>query len=384
MPPKKAVAKKVQVRTFERLLTGNKKFGAHVGMSGGVYKAVTNAITIGSNSFALFLKSPRRWESPAITDKDAKTFKDLCKEHGYNPRTDILPHGSYFINMANPDDEKWEKSFNCLLDDLKRCEQLDIGHYNFHPGSSLGENVPIKDENNILASPGVRKLASGLNKAMKETEFVRIVVENMAGHGSYVCGNLDDFHALFQLLDDPKRVGICIDTCHSFAAGYDLSNEDSWNAFWKEFEEKVGFEHLASMHLNDSMAPLGANRDLHQKLGWGFLGLECFRLLANDKRLDNIPLILETPIEDGSESGYGEEIKLLEWLVGKEKEDPEFLAKSEELQKLGYKSRQEQAEKFEKKQATKRKAEAKAEEKATGKGDITKLMRSAAKRFKTI
>ncbi|GMM47700.1 DNA-(apurinic or apyrimidinic site) lyase [Pichia kluyveri] len=384
MPPKKAVAKKVQVRTFERLLTGNKKFGAHVGMSGGVYKAVTNAITIGSNSFALFLKSPRRWESPAITDKDAKTFKDLCKEHGYNPRTDILPHGSYFINMANPDDEKWEKSFNCLLDDLKRCEQLDIGHYNFHPGSSLGENVPIKDENDILASPGVRKLASGLNKAMKETEFVRIVVENMAGHGSYVCGNLDDFHALFQLLDDPKRVGICIDTCHSFAAGYDLSNEDSWNAFWKEFEEKVGFEHLASMHLNDSMAPLGANRDLHQKLGWGFLGLECFRLLANDKRLDNIPLILETPIEDGSESGYGEEIKLLEWLVGKEKDDPEFLAKSEELQKLGYKSRQEQAEKFEKKQATKRKAEAKAEEKATGKGDITKLRRSAAKRFKTI
>jgi AP endonuclease-1 len=362
MPPKNS-AKNIAIPTFERTITGNFKFGAHVGMAGGVSNAVTNAINLGCNSFALFLKSPRRWESPQITDDETKKFKELCKKYNYNPRTDILPHGSYFINMANPDDEKWQKSFDCLLDDLKRCEQLDIGLYNFHPGSSLGTDATsiVKDEYKpeINASPGVRRLADGLNRAIRETSFVRIVVENMAGHGNYVCGNIDDFHDLFQLLDEPSRVGICIDTCHSFAAGYDLSNENGWTTFWDEFEEKVGFQHLAALHLNDSMAPLGANRDLHQKLGWGFLGLECFRLLANDKRFEKIPLILETPLDGKEETPYGEEIKLLEWLVGKSKDNDEFIVKSEEFQKLGFKSREEQAAKFEKKKASKRKAEGK-------------------------
>lgn len=381
MPPKKAAKVKIVAPSFERFTSSRMRFGAHVGMSGGVFNAVTNAIALGCNSFALFLKSPRRWESPQITDEDAEKFRSLCEEHNYNPRTDILPHGSYFINMANPDKEKWQKSFDCLLDDLKRCEKLNIGHYNFHPGSSLGDDAAtVKDEKRpeVKASAGVRRLAEGLNRAIKETEFVKIVVENMAGHGNYVCGNLDDFHALFQLLDEPERVGVCIDTCHSFAAGYDLSNEEGWNTFWKEFEEKVGFEHLASMHINDSMAPLGANRDLHQKLGWGFLTLECFRLLANDKRMEGIPLVLETPVDAKDDSPYGEEIKLLEWLVGKEKDDPEVSAKSEELQKLGLKSRNEQAEKFEKKKTTtKRKAE-----KADAKADIASLMK--AKRVKKV
>lgn len=375
MAPRKTAKAKIPAQTFERSIANKFRFGAHVGMGGGIYNAVTNAVNLGCNSFALFLKSPRRWESPAITPEDAKKFQDLCKEYKYNPRTDILPHGSYFINMANPDDEKWQKSFDCLLDDLKRCEQLDIGHYNFHPGSSLGDNpataVKYEFRPDVVASPGVRRLADGLNRAIRETEFVKIVVENMAGHGHYVCGNLDDFHALFQLLEDPKRVGVCIDTCHSFAAGYDLSNETGWNEFWTEFTEKVGLEHLASMHINDSMAPLGANRDLHQKLGWGFLGLECFRLLANDKRLEGIPLVLETPVDAKDDSPYGEEIKLLEWLEGKGKDDPEFISKSEELQKLGLKSRQEQAEKFEKKKTTKRKADAKA--------DIASLMKRGKK-----
>lgn len=371
MPPKKITKKNaIVVPKFERLMGNQMKFGAHVGMAGGVYNAVTNAITIGCNSFALFLKSPRRWESPAITPEDEKTFKELCEKYKYNPRTDILPHGSYFINMANPDDEKWQKSFECLLDDLKRCEQLNIGLYNFHPGSTLGladSNSPTKDENF-----GVHRLAKGLNTAIKETNFVKIVVENMAGHGNYVCGNLDDFKLLFSLLDDPKRVGVCIDTCHSFAAGYDLSNEEGWNKFWNEFEEKVGIENLASLHVNDSMAPLGANRDLHQKLGWGFLTLECFRLLANDKRLQGIPLILETPLDGKEETPYGEEIKLLEWLVGRKKDDSEFIAKSKELQRLGSKTREEQAAKFEKKKTTKRKAE----EKANGKqSDITSMFK---------
>lgn len=368
MPPKKSPKKSLLAApSFDRVINSKMKFGAHVAMGKGIFNAVTNAINIGANSFALFLKSPRRWESPALTAEDAAKFREFCKKYGYNPRTDILPHGSYFINMANPDDEKWTKSFDSLLDDLKRCEQLDIGLYNFHPGSTLGMPGTAKptDEN-----AGIKRLANGLNRAIKETNFVKVVVENMAGHGHYVCGNLDDFGALFKLLEDPSRVGVCIDTCHSFAAGYDLSNEEGWNKFWSEFEEKVGFEHLSALHINDSMAPLGSNRDLHQKLGWGFLGLECFRLLANDRRFERIPLVLETPIDGNDESSYGEEIKLLEWLIGKDKNDIEFKTRSEELQKLGLKSREEQAAKFEKKKTTKRKKEDK---------DIANMLKNGSK-----
>lgn len=334
MPPKKIAGPPKYTRALKN---GGFKFGAHVGMSGGVYNAVTNALNIGANSFALFLRSPRRWESPPISTEDANRFKSLCKEHGYDTMKDVLPHGSYFINLANPDEEKNLKSYVTFLDDLKRCEQLGIGLYNFHPGSSLGS-----DHNTAL-----NKLAENINKAIDETEFVKIVVEIMAGHGNYVCGTLDDIGEMVKKVKNKERIGICIDTCHAFAGGYDLTSEESWMKFWKEFEEKVGIQYLSSLHINDSMAPLGANRDLHQTLGWGFLTLECFRLLVNDDRMKNVPLILETPVGK-DESVYGEEIKLLEWLQGKSKDDQEFIEKSIQLQKLGEKSRSEQAEKIKK------------------------------------
>lgn len=334
MPPKKISPPK-----YTRVAASSGfKFGAHVGMSGGVYNAVTNALDIGANSFALFLRSPRRWESPPITTEDANRFKALCKEHGYDTMKDVLPHGSYFINLANPDEEKNLKSYVTFLDDLKRCEQLDIGLYNFHPGSSLGS-----DHDQAL-----EKLADNINKAIDETEFVKIVVEIMAGHGNYVCGTLEDIGSLVKKIKNKDRIGICIDTCHAFAGGYDLSTEEKWMKFWKDFESMVGFEYLSALHINDSMAPLGANRDLHQTLGWGFLTLECFRLLANDKRMANVPLILETPVGKDETTAYGTEIKLLEWLQGKSKDDPEFVSKMEELQKSGAKSRAEQAEKIRK------------------------------------
>lgn len=320
------------------------KFGAHVGMSGGVTNAVLNAMDIGANSFALFLKSPRRWESPPIQAEEATEFKRLCEKYGFNTRTDILPHGSYFINLASPDAEKAEKAYGGFIDDLRRCEQLDIGLYNFHPGSSLDGD----------RGQALKQLAGNINRAIKETSFVKIVLENMAGHGNLIGSDLQDLRDVIEMVEDKSRVGVCVDTCHTFAAGYDIIDQKKWEAFWKQFEEIIGWDYLSAIHLNDSKTPLGANRDLHQKLGYGFLGLEVFRIVANDKRLQDIPIVLETPVGK-DDSFYGEEIKLLEWLQGKATDDVEFVKKEAELLKLGLSERAEQLKKFESKTAKKEK-----------------------------
>lgn len=313
------------------------KFGAHVGSSGGVSKSVLNAMDIGANSFALFLRSPRQWAAPPLSSEDAEKFKALCSQHGYDPARDVLPHGSYMINMANPDDEKAEKSFGLFLDDLQRCEKLGIGLYNFHPGSVIdGEK-----------SDGLEKLASYINRAIKETSTVKIVIENMAGHGNLIGSDLQDIKTVIDFVTDKSRVGVCVDTCHSFAAGYDISTELGYKEFWDKFDSIIGRQYLSAIHLNDSKAPLAANRDLHQKLGLGYLGLDVFRFIANDPKLEGLPIVLETPVKD-DDTVYGEEIKLLEWLQGR-KDDEEYAAKREALAKLGASERKEQMEKFEKK-----------------------------------
>lgn len=313
------------------------KFGAHVGASGGVSKAVLNAMDIGANSFALFLRSPRQWAAPELTAEEAQKFKTLCGEHGYDPAKDVLPHGSYMINMANPDKEKAEKSFGLFLDDLKRCEKLGIGLYNFHPGSVLDGDK----------TKGLKQLASYINRAISETSVVKIVIENMAGHGKLIGSELEDINTVIGYVSDKTRVGVCVDTCHSFAAGYDISTGKGYREFWDKFDLVIGREYLSAIHLNDSKAPLGANRDLHQKLGYGYLGLDVFRHIANDSSLESLPIVLETPVRD-KDTIYGEEIKLLEWLQGRS-EDEEYEAKKSELAKLGAADRKEQLAKFEKK-----------------------------------
>lgn len=335
-------------------------------MSGGISNAVLNAMDIGANSFALFLKSPRKWVSPDIKEEEIKKFHELCEKYGYNSRTDILPHGSYFINLGNPDPEKEEKAYGSFLDDLKRCEKLNIGMYNFHPGSSLDG-----DHKESLA-----RLAKNINKAIEETEFVKIVIENMAGHGNLIGSNLQDIKDVIDMVEEKSRVGVCLDTCHSFAAGYDISDKEKFEDFLKQFDEIIGAEYLSAIHLNDSKAPLGANRDLHQKLGYGFLGLEVFRVIANSDRLKNIPIILETPVGN-DDSVYGEEIKLLEWLEGRPIDNPEFIAKKNELSKLGSKERAEHLKKFEVKNA---KAEKKSAKRKNGEDIMSALTKKAKKK----
>lgn len=344
---------------FVRSTTSKYKFGAHISGAGGISNSVSNAFGIGCNSFAMFLKSPRKWVSPQYTEEEIQKFKDNCKQYNYNPLTDVLPHGQYFINLANPDIEKAEKAYASLIDDLNRCEQLGVGLYNLHPGSSLKADHQVQ----------LKQLANYLNKALKETKFVKIVLENMAGTGSLVGSDLQDLHEVIELIEDKSRIGVCIDTCHTYAAGYDISTKESFEKFWKMFDETIGFKYLSAIHLNDSKAPLGANRDLHELLGEGFLGLEVFRLIAHSDHLVDIPIILETP--QPKEEGYGEEIKLLEWLEDKSEDDKEVIEKNDKLQAKGAKSRKEHEEKFATKQkkatAKKRKAEVKPEDDITHK-----------------
>ncbi|SSD59767.1 probable DNA-(apurinic or apyrimidinic site) lyase 1 [Saccharomycodes ludwigii] len=368
----KASSTKTAIK-FTRSTTSKFKFGAHVSASGGISKSVTNAFNIGCNSFAMFLKSPRKWSAPPFTTEEINKFRQNCIELKYDPLTDILPHGQYMINLANPDKEKAEKSFESFLDELRRCEELGIGHYNFHPGSSLSSGDHEKQ---------LKQLANYINIAHEKTSFVKTVIENMAGTGNLVGSDLNDIRKVIELVKNKDRVGVCIDTCHTFAAGYDIGTEQSFYNFMNEFDQIIGQEYLMGIHLNDSKAPLGGNRDLHEKIGQGYIGLEVFKAVAHCDLLCGIPIILETPQE--KDEGYGEEIKLLEWLeeIGdkpeegmeeeNEKDNKLLQDKIVYLQKLGENSRKKQMELFEKKKNGK---DNKAKKKRSNNDDdiITKL-----------
>lgn len=285
-----------------------------------------------------------------MTQKEIDQFAKNCLELGYNPHTDILPHGQYMINLASPKEEMEAKSYDSFLDEILRCEQLDIRHYNFHPGSKLDG-----DHREAL-----ERLAKNINKVHKESKLCKVVIENMAGHGNLIGGTLEDIRDVIELVEDKSRVGVCVDTCHAFAAGYDMLNEDSFNEFWKKFEETIGWEYLSGIHLNDSKAPLSSNRDLHQNLGQGFLGLEAFRNVANFDKLQGIPIILETPVgEKDDDTVYGQEVKILEWLEGRTVTDADYIATAEALLKQGASERKEHQKKFDEKKAKEAKSQAK-------------------------
>ncbi|KAF7291124.1 tRNA-dihydrouridine synthase 1 [Mycena indigotica] len=283
------------------------KVGAHVSAAGGVDNAITNAASIGyvsspskpsinetrANAFALFVKSQRKWTSPALTEATITSFKSKMKEYGYDPRH-VLPHGSYLINLGNPDAEKRKKSYDCFLDDLKRCEALGLELYNFHPGSTVGEATT--DESIAL-------IAQGINDAHAATEKVVVVIENMAGAGNIIGGDFAHLSQIIQLVKDKTRVGICLDTCHMFAAGYDLRTKKGWDEIVTDLDQQVGLSFLRGMHLNDSKTELNSKRDRHENIGLGHIGLSGFHHILNDTRFQNIPLILETPSGDEKRPG---------------------------------------------------------------------------------
>ncbi len=226
-----------------------------------------------------------------------RAFEANCRAGGYAPGV-VLPHDSYLINLGHPKDEELKKSRAAFLDEMQRCEQLGLDRLNFHPGSDLGL---------IGADRCLRLVAESIDWALERTRGVTAVVENTAGQGSNVGYSFEQLATILSLVKDQSRVGVCIDTCHAFAAGYDLTSDEACERTFDEFDRTVGFRYLRGMHLNDSMKPLGSRVDRHRNLGDGFLGMTVFRFIARDKRFDDIPLILETP----DESRWPAEIELL-------------------------------------------------------------------------
>ena len=265
--------------------------------SGGVENAPLNAREIGATAFALFTKNQRQWKAAPLTAESIALFKERCEEFGYTPRQ-ILPHDSYLINLGNPDADALEKSREAFLDEMQRCEQLGLDRLNFHPGSTLKK---ISDEECLAL------IAESINLTLDKTRGVTAVIENTAGQGSNLGFRFEHLAYLIERVEDKSRVGVCIDTCHAFAAGYDLRTREACDATFAELERVVGFGYLKGMHLNDAMKILGSRVDRHTPLGEGMIGMECFRYIASDKRFDGIPLILETP----DEARWSEEIAKL-------------------------------------------------------------------------
>ncbi|MEA3227664.1 MAG: deoxyribonuclease IV [Campylobacterota bacterium] len=278
-------------------MSSNKFVGAHCSASGGVFNAVKNAEDIGAKAFALFTKNQRRWDAKPLDTKTIDKFKKALDEAKILPKH-ILPHDSYLINLGHPEEEKLEKSRNAFIDELQRCELLGLDRLNFHPGSHLRKI----DEDLCLD-----RIAESINIALDKTTGVSAVLENTAGQGSNLGWKFEHLAHIIDKVEDKSRIGVCIDTCHMFTAGYDIRTRETYDKTWSEFDEIVGFKYLMGMHINDSKPDLGSHVDRHHSLGLGKIGLDSFRFLMNDERMDDIPLILET-IDD---TIWKDEIELL-------------------------------------------------------------------------
>lgn len=268
-------------------MSSGKYIGAHVSASGGVEYAPINANEIGANAFALFTKNQRQWVAKPLTKESITLFRNNCEK--YEISSDyILPHDSYLINLGHHESEALIKSREAFLDEFVRCEQLGLKLLNFHPGSHLQV---------VSEEACMNVIAESINIALSKTKGVVAVIENTAGQGSNIGYKFDHLAYIIDRVEDKSRVGVCIDTCHTFAAGYDLRTPESYSTTFAAFDKIVGFKYLKAVHLNDSVKGLGSRVDRHHSLGKGEIGLDFCKLLMEDKRFDGIPIILETPDE---------------------------------------------------------------------------------------
>ena len=279
-----------------------KLIGAHVSISGGVENAPLNASSIGATAFAMFTKNQRQWNAPAYKEQSVSAFKENCALHGYDA-AGILAHDSYLINLGQPDPAKRAAAVGAFADELARCRALGVRLLNFHPGSSL---KAVSDEEDIAL------IASSVRQALDQVPDVVAVFENTAGQGSNLGWNFEQLSAMIEQTGRPERCGVCLDTCHAFASGMDLSTGEGYEKFWADFDRVIGLKYLRGMHLNDAKGVCGGRLDRHESIGKGNIGMECFRRLMRDPRTENIPLILETP----DETLWSEEIALLRSFAG--------------------------------------------------------------------
>lgn len=278
-----------------------KYIGAHVSVEGGVSNAPLKAAEIGARAFALFTGSSARWVSKAITEKEATLFKENCKANGFTPDV-ILPHDNFLINLGSPEEDKLEKSRKSFLSEMQRCEQLGLSMLNFHPGSHLNK----MDENDCLDL-----IAESINLTLDQTQGVTAVLESTAGQGSNLGHQFEHLARIIDGVKDKSRIGVCIDTCHTYSAGYDLRSEEGYKETWRLFDEIIGANYLRALHINDDKRERGSRIDRHELIGKGTLGIEFFERLVNDPRFDGMPMILETPDPDL----WPEEIAMLYSLI---------------------------------------------------------------------
>ncbi len=265
-----------------------KYIGAHVGVSGGVAGTPATAASIGAKAFALFTGSSNRWVSKAISEEAAEEFKANCRLYGFTPGV-ILPHDNFLINLGSPDARKLELSRKSFLDEMRRCEQLGLEMLNFHPGSHV---------NGHSEEACLDLIAESINLTLEQTSGVTAVLESTAGQGSNMGYLFEHLAHIIGRVEDKSRIGVCIDTCHTYSAGYDLATEEGYLATWNAFDEIIGRDYLRALHLNDDRKELGSRVDRHAPIGEGTLGREFFIRLVNDPRFDDMPLILETPDEE--------------------------------------------------------------------------------------
>lgn len=280
-----------------------KYIGAHVSVKGGVSNAPLEAARIGAKAFALFTGSSNRWASKAISEEETERFKANCEAGGFSP-AHILPHDNFLINLGSPDPQKLGMSRKSFIDEMRRCSQLGLTMLNFHPGSHLKE-IPVDDCLDLIAE--------SINISLDQTEGVTAVIESTAGQGSNLGYEFGQIAHIIDKVEDKTRVGVCVDTCHTYSAGYDLRSEEGYAKTWNDFDRIIGAEYLRALHLNDDKRELGSRIDRHEEIGKGTLGEEFFIRLVNDPRFDNMPLILETP----NDSIWHEEIT---WLYSQIKE----------------------------------------------------------------
>ncbi|WP_333848838.1 deoxyribonuclease IV [Leclercia sp.] len=261
-----------------------KYVGAHVSAAGGLANAAIRAAEIEATAFALFTKNQRQWRAAPLTTQVIDEFKAACEKYRFTPGQ-ILPHDSYLINLGHPVQEALDKSREAFLDEMQRCEQLGLTLLNFHPGSHLTQ---------IAEDACLARIAESINIVLEQTKGVTAVIENTAGQGSNLGFRFEHLAAIIDGVEDKTRVGVCIDTCHAFAAGYDLRSTEECAKTFAEFERIVGFEYLRGMHLNDAKSAFGSRVDRHHSLGEGNIGHDAFRFIMQDSRFDGIPMVLET------------------------------------------------------------------------------------------
>ncbi len=262
--------------------------GPHVSTQGGAANAPAYAKKIGATGFGMFVKNQRQWIAPPLAQADADAFKTALAANGYTP-AQVLPHAGYLINLANPDPDAQKRSLDSFVAELKRCHAFGLTALNLHPGSHL-RLIPVSD--------ALRRVGEAVNAALDETEGVRVVLENTAGQGGYLGQTLEELAAIIDVIKDRQRVGVCFDTCHAFAAGYELGTPENVAAFLDDVARLIGLDLFAGLHFNDTAGERGRHLDRHAPLGEGQLGWETFRAFVQDPRCENIPIVLETPDED--------------------------------------------------------------------------------------